>query len=70
MDIDQIRTLLKVATGAAPPREDLTIPKALSQLDAISREETLPRDLAHYLSRRSYMKALEWLENPDMPHEV
>jgi len=70
MKTDQIRTLLKVATGAEPPREELTIPGALSQLDAIAREGSLPRDLAHYLSRRSYVKALEWLENRDMPHEV
>ncbi|PXA04449.1 hypothetical protein DDZ13_07935 [Coraliomargarita sinensis] len=70
MNKDQIRQFLKVATGAEPPQDGLSIRKALAGLDAIAKEEALPRDLAHYLSRRSYMKALEWLENPDMPHEA
>jgi hypothetical protein len=70
MEKDEIRTFLQVATGAEPPREGLTIQEALSRLDAISRDESLPGDLAHYLSRRSYVKALEWLDNPDMPHRA
>ena len=70
MEKDEIRRLLKIATGMEPPREGLTLPGALSRLDAISAEASLPRDLAHYLSRRSYVKALEWLEDPDMPHEL
>jgi len=54
--------------GAASGR--LVLPEALRRLDRIASEESLPRDLAHYLSRRSYVKALEWLDHPDMPHEV
>jgi hypothetical protein len=70
MDQDEIRTNLKIATGAESPREGLSMSVALARLDAISREKTLPRDLAHYLSRRSYVKALEWLDHPDMPHQL
>lgn len=70
MKTEKIRYFLKIATGAEPPREPMTMREALSQLDAIAEKEKLPRDLAHYLSRRSYMKALEWLDDPDMPHEV
>jgi hypothetical protein len=70
MDTDQIRYNLKVATGAEKPQEGLAIEDALRRLDTMAKEANLPGDLAHYLSRRSYVKALEWLDNPDMSHRI
>ena len=70
MKTDEIRDFLKIATGAKPPAEGLTVREALSRLDALSKDESLPADLLHYLSRRSYVKALEYLDNPDMPHRL
>lgn len=48
----------------------LTIKDVLSSLDAASKEPDLPERLEHYLSKRSYVKALEWIDNPDLPHSV
>ena len=70
MNLEEIRQNLKIVTGAEKPPEGLKIRDALARLDAISKDEELPGDLAHYLSRRSYMKALEWLDNPNMPHKA
>lgn len=70
MEKDQIRRNLNLVTGREQPSGEITVREALSQLDTLVQEKSLPRDLAHYLSRRSYMKALEWLDNPDMPHEL
>jgi len=70
MNKEELRLSLQVATGAESPREGLSIGEALRQLDAISKEASVPGDLAHYLSRRSYVKALEWLDNPDMSHKA
>ena len=68
MNLTELHTYLKIATGAQAPSEHMTIRDALKHLDAIAAEPDLPKDLAHYLSRRSYVKALEWLDNPDMLH--
>lgn len=42
---------------------------ALQQLDAYAREhgEVIPSDLKHYLERRSYIKALAWLDQNTHP---
>lgn len=44
--------------------------EVLARLDAASKDPGLPERLEHYLSKRSYVKALEWLDNPDLPHQV
>jgi hypothetical protein len=43
---------------------------ALAALDQFCREDSNmhPR-LRHYLEKRSYAKALAWLDNPDLPHQ-
>ncbi len=44
---------------------------ALKALDSFCREnvDMHPR-LRHYLEKRSYTKALAWLDNPDLPHQI
>lgn len=70
MNYEEIRQNLQIVTGGQKPPEGTTIQEALRRLDEIAKLAELPRDLAHYLSRRSYVKALEWLDNPDMPHKA
>ena len=70
MNKEQIRLDLQIATGAVKPAAGDTMAAALARLDALAREADLPGDLVHYLSRRSYLKALAWLDNPDQPHRV
>ena len=68
MNEGEIRTDLEIITGAEKAPEGETLSHALARLDAIARDPDLPERLEHYLSKRSYVKALEWLDNPDMPH--
>jgi len=42
----------------------------LQRLDVVSREPDLPSQMQHYLSKRSYLKALDWLDNPEAPHVI
>lgn len=44
--------------------------EVLVNLDAAAKQPDLHERLEHYLSKRSYVKALEWIDNPDLPHQV
>jgi len=70
MNRELIRDDLRLATGEMQPPAGQTLRDALARLDAWAQKDDLPGDFAHYLSRRSYVKALEWLEHPDMHHRV
>ena len=48
--------------------EEESLANVLARLDAMAKEPDLPERLQHYLSKRSYVKALEWMDNPDLPH--
>ena len=47
-----------------------TLPDVLQQLDAVSKSEGIPAQMKHYLQQRSYLKALAWLDDPDMKHTI
>ncbi|MEM8867058.1 MAG: hypothetical protein AAGC73_02210 [Verrucomicrobiota bacterium] len=42
----------------------------IGRLDAYPKESKLPERSEHYLTKRSYIKALAWIDNPELPHEV
>lgn len=67
---EKLRKNLLWVTGREKLPEGETMRDILGRLDGFASEENLPERLAHYLSRRSYVKALEWLDDPDMPHRV
>ncbi|MFP4157929.1 MAG: hypothetical protein ACLFU4_09960 [Opitutales bacterium] len=67
---DELRTNLLWATGQKKLPEGHSLPEVLAWLDRFAAGRELPERLAHYLSRRSYVKALEWLDDPDTPHRV
>jgi hypothetical protein len=69
MDIELLKADLERATGVRAPEQGETMAQSLARLDACARPETTPEPLKHYLSRRSYVKALAWLEDPSIPHE-
>lgn len=66
----EIRSDLECITGKSEPAEGESLRDVLRRLDERAKNEELPERLHHYLSRRSYVKALEWLDNPDMPHKA
>jgi len=70
MDFNSIRADLEVITYKRKPNAGETIANPLMRLDALCDEQELPAQLHHYLSKRSYVKAIAWLDNPDLPHEV
>ena len=39
--------------------------EAIKRMDALSKDASLPKQLQHYLSRRSYHKAKEFLDTSD-----
>lgn len=67
--MDELETDLKIVTQQLPVPNGDTLAEALRRLDAVAVAHTLPAQLQHYLQRRSYLKALSFLENPELPHE-
>lgn len=70
MSNEELRNHLEWVTGRAPLPEGVRLAEVLTWLDGYGSRSDLPERLAHYLSRRSYVKALEWLDDPAMPHRV
>lgn len=70
MDFAELRTDLEHITGKRPLAAEDTLALTLGRLDAWLEKPELPKRLEHYLSQRSYVKALAWIDNPELPHQV
>jgi len=70
MDTEQLKSDLECITGQRAMDAGETMILVLARLDAAAEAVDLPIKLKHYLSQRSYMKALAWLEDPSIPHKV
>jgi len=68
MSYESLRADLEYITRQRPLPEEDTMLKLLNRLDQLAETPNLPKQLAHYLSKRSYVKALAWLDNPETPH--
>lgn len=68
MDFENLKLDLEYITQVRALPEGEGLAKVLRRLDAFSQKPGLPERLEHYLSKRSYVKALAWIENPDTPH--
>ena len=68
MDFENLKTDLAYITQRQKLPEGERLAEVLARLDAIVQSESLPERLDHYLRKRSYVKALEWIENPETPH--
>ena len=62
---DELKAALRGMIGAIERSEGQDISDSLSTIDGIlrSRKNELDAQLVHYLSRRSYEKALRYLED-------
>ena len=70
MNFDSLRSDLEVVTQQKKPSAGESFADVLRRLDATANESGIPVRLEHYLSKRSYVKALNWLDNPELPHQV
>lgn len=70
METESLKADLERITGARTVGGGEKMSTLLARLDAIAREEETPERLKHYLSKRSYVKALAWLDDPSTPHQL
>ncbi len=68
MDRDRLKLDLEYITQTRELPEGETLRTVLARLDGDAQAPGLHDRLEHYLSQRSYAKALTWLDNPDSPH--
>jgi hypothetical protein len=68
MDRDRLKLDLEYITQTRELPEGETLRTVLARLDTDAQTPGLHDRLEHYLSKRSYAKALTWLDNPDSPH--
>lgn len=70
MDSEQLKADLERIVGQRPISEGETITQVLGRLDSIADASLTPDRLKHYLAKRSYIKALAWLDDPETPHHL
>jgi hypothetical protein len=68
MDHEKLRVDLEYITQTRELCDGDSLRSVLARLDAAASEHGLPDRLQHYLIKRSYTKALNWLDNPNAPH--
>lgn len=68
MDTESLQLDLEYITQARALPEGETLGQVLTRLDTVAKDPNLHERLQHYLSKRSYVKALAWLADPNIPH--
>lgn len=70
MQTDRLKTDLEFVTLRRPLVSGDTMLEVMARLDAAARSADTPDRMKHYLSKRSYLKALDFIENPQIPHQL
>ncbi|MFT4902102.1 MAG: hypothetical protein ACI81V_001387 [Lentimonas sp.] len=70
MEFEKLRVDLEQVTQQRPYFEGESMVHVLARLDAFAAQADVPSMLLHYLTRRSYIKALDWLDHPEAPHQI
>ncbi len=70
MTMEQLKSDLECITGERAIEATETMAQVLARLDEMAKSLDAPERLQHYLSKRSYVKALAWIEDPSVPHHV
>ncbi len=70
MDTEQIKSDLECITGQRSIEAGDSMTEVLQRLDVCGQSALTPDRLQHYLTKRSYVKALAWLEDPSTPHTL
>ena len=69
MNFNELYKHLKVITQTADDLSQDSIVNSLKQLDDSLNNASLPSKLKHYLSKRSYIKALNYIEENSLGDE-
>ncbi len=70
MTMEQLKSDLECITGKRTIESTETMAQVLARLDEMAKSVDAPERLKHYLSKRSYVKALAWIEDPSTPHHA
>jgi hypothetical protein len=70
MTMEQLKSDLECITGKRTIESTETMAQVLARLDETAKSIDAPERLKHYLSKRSYVKALAWIEDPSTPHHA
>jgi hypothetical protein len=70
MTMEQLKCDLECITGKRTIESTETMAQVLARLDEMAKSVDAPERLKHYLSKRSYVKALAWIEDPSTPHHA
>ena len=70
MTMEQLKSDLECITGKRTIEPTETMAQVLARLDEMAKSIDAPERLKHYLSKRSYVKALAWIEDPSTPHHA
>ena len=70
MTIEQLKSDLECITCKRTIESTETMAQVLARLDEMAKSVDAPERLKHYLSKRSYVKALAWIEDPSTPHHA
>ena len=65
MDLANLKKDLKMAISGIGDADKDNYLMAIKRMDAMSKDSSLPKQLQHFLSRRSYHKANDFLEASD-----
>ena len=65
MDLANLKKDLKMAISGIGAVDKDNYLMAIKRMDAMSKDSSLPKQLQHFLSRRSYHKAKDILEASD-----
>ena len=70
MDFEQLKIDLKRIIGKCEMLSGETMVQVLERLDNSAQSDSTPPQLKHYLVQRSYVKALDCIDDPSTPHQV
>ena len=65
MDLANLKEDLKIAISGFGSLNKEEYLNAIQRMDALSKDSSLPKQLQHYLSRRSYHKAKDLMDTMD-----
>ncbi|MEC8333541.1 MAG: hypothetical protein VXZ83_05380 [Verrucomicrobiota bacterium] len=70
MDFEQLKIDLQRISGKCEMQSGETMVQVLERLDSSAQSDSTPPQLKHYLVQRSYVKALDCIDDPSAPHQV